>query len=134
MQETEGGKEGGGEREREKEDDLDVVLSPQRQSFAGGCHVTNAVGPQHSGSPLEKDSAELRLLGGRRVDKDNFCYIFEKDQHLSGKDLQDLRDRDKDKCFRREFRDSKRVFGEHRRNDSYTEKEPEWFSAVSMKP
>ena len=25
--------------------------------------------------------------------------------------------------------DSKRVFGERRRNDSYTEEEPEWFSA-----
>ncbi|PKU29790.1 eukaryotic translation initiation factor 4e transporter [Limosa lapponica baueri] len=29
----------------------------------------------------------------------------------------------------REFGDSKRVFGERRRNDSYTEEEPEWFSA-----
>lgn len=45
-----------------------------------------------------------------------------------------MRDRDrerdyKDKRFRREFGDSKRVFGERRRNDSYTEEEPEWFSA-----
>lgn len=31
--------------------------------------------------------------------------------------------------FQREFGDSKRVFGERRRNDSYTEEEPEWFSA-----
>ena len=31
--------------------------------------------------------------------------------------------------FQREFVDSKRVFGERRRNDSYTEEEPEWFSA-----
>ncbi|KAM7051035.1 eukaryotic translation initiation factor 4E transporter isoform 3-T5 [Molossus nigricans] len=58
-------------RERLKEDDLDVILSPQRRSFGGGCHVTAA----------------------------------------------------------REFGDSKRVFGERRRNDSYTEEEPEWFSA-----
>lgn len=29
----------------------------------------------------------------------------------------------------REFGDGKRVFGERRRNDSYTEEEPEWFSA-----
>ncbi|NXX71573.1 4ET factor, partial [Spizella passerina] len=31
--------------------------------------------------------------------------------------------------LQREFGDSKRVFGERRRNDSYTEEEPEWFSA-----
>lgn len=31
--------------------------------------------------------------------------------------------------FQREFGDSKRVFSERRRNDSYTEEEPEWFSA-----
>nr|5ANR_C Chain C, EUKARYOTIC TRANSLATION INITIATION FACTOR 4E TRANSPORTER [Homo sapiens] len=29
----------------------------------------------------------------------------------------------------RSMGDSKRVFGERRRNDSYTEEEPEWFSA-----
>jgi len=31
--------------------------------------------------------------------------------------------------LQREFGDSKRIFGERRRNDSYTEEEPEWFSA-----
>lgn len=31
--------------------------------------------------------------------------------------------------LQREFGDGKRVFGERRRNDSYTEEEPEWFSA-----
>ena len=51
-------------RERVKEDDLDVVLSPQRRSFGGGCHVTAAVSSRRSGSPLEKDSDGLRLLGG----------------------------------------------------------------------
>lgn len=123
-------------RERVKEDDLDVVLSPQRRSFGGGCHVTAAVSSRRSGSPLEKDSDGLRLLGGRRIGSGRIisARAFEKDHRLSDKDLRDLRDRDrerdyKDKRFRREFGDSKRVFGERRRNDSYTEEEPEWFSA-----
>ncbi|XP_073078329.1 eukaryotic translation initiation factor 4E transporter isoform X4 [Manis javanica] len=123
-------------RERVKEDDLDVVLSPQRRSFGGGCHVTAAASSRHSGSPLEKDSDGLRLLGGRRIGSGRIisARTFEKDHRLSDKDLRDLRDRDrerdyKDKRFRREFGDSKRVFGERRRNDSYTEEEPEWFSA-----
>nr|XP_005007309.1 eukaryotic translation initiation factor 4E transporter isoform X2 [Cavia porcellus] len=129
-------------RERVKEDDLDVVLSPQRRSFGGGCHVTAAVSSRRSGSPLEKDNDGLRLLGGRRIGSGRIISArnFEKDHRLSDKDLRDLRDRDrdrdrdrerdyKDKRFRREFGDSKRVFGERRRNDSYTEEEPEWFSA-----
>ncbi|XP_057627414.1 eukaryotic translation initiation factor 4E transporter isoform X2 [Chionomys nivalis] len=123
-------------RERVKEEDLDVVLSPQRRSFGGGCHVTAAVSSRRSGSPLEKDSDGLRLLGGRRIGSGRIisARAFEKDHRLSEKDLRDLRDRDrerdyKDKRFRREFGDSKRVFGERRRNDSYTEEEPEWFSA-----
>uniref|UniRef100_G1P8G0 Eukaryotic translation initiation factor 4E nuclear import factor 1 n=1 Tax=Myotis lucifugus TaxID=59463 RepID=G1P8G0_MYOLU len=123
-------------RERLKEDDLDVVLSPQRRSFGGGCHVTAAVSSRRSGSPLEKDSDGLRLIGGRRIGSGRIISArnFEKDHRLSDKDLRDLRDRDrerdyKDKRFRREFGDSKRVFGERRRNDSYTEEEPEWFSA-----
>ncbi|XP_069850596.1 eukaryotic translation initiation factor 4E transporter isoform X2 [Dipodomys merriami] len=125
-------------RERVKEDDLDVVLSPQRRSFGGGCHVTAAVSSRRSGSPLEKDSDGLRLLGGRRIGSGRIisARTFEKDHRLSDKDLRDLRDRDrdrerdyKDKRFRREFGDSKRIFGERRRNDSYTEEEPEWFSA-----
>ncbi|ELW66558.1 Eukaryotic translation initiation factor 4E transporter [Tupaia chinensis] len=123
-------------RERVKEDDLDVVLSPQRRSFGGGCHVTAAVSSRRSGSPLEKDSDGLRLLGGRRIGSGRIisARTFDKDHRLSDKDLRDLRDRDrerdyKDKRFRREFGDSKRVFGERRRNDSYTEEEPEWFSA-----
>uniref|UniRef100_A0A8P0TNX6 Eukaryotic translation initiation factor 4E nuclear import factor 1 n=2 Tax=Canis lupus familiaris TaxID=9615 RepID=A0A8P0TNX6_CANLF len=123
-------------RERVKEDDLDVVLSPQRRSFGGGCHVTAAVSSRHSGSPLEKENDGLRLLGGRRIGSGRIisARTFEKDHRLSDKELRDLRDRDrerdyKDKRFRREFGDSKRVFGERRRNDSYTEEEPEWFSA-----
>ncbi|XP_015418393.1 PREDICTED: eukaryotic translation initiation factor 4E transporter isoform X2 [Myotis davidii] len=123
-------------RERLKEDDLDVVLSPQRRSFGGGCHVTAAVSSRRSGSPLEKDGDGLRLIGGRRIGSGRIISArnFEKDHRLSDKDLRDLRDRDrerdyKDKRFRREFGDSKRVFGERRRNDSYTEEEPEWFSA-----
>lgn len=51
-------------REHVKENDLDVVLSPQRRSFRGCCHVTAAVSSRHSGSPLDKDSDVLHLLGG----------------------------------------------------------------------
>ncbi|NWR75841.1 4ET factor, partial [Centropus unirufus] len=126
-------------RERVKEDDLDVVLSPQRRSFGGGCHVTAAVSSRRAGSPLEKDSDGGRIIGGRRIGSGRIISSrnFDKDHRGGDKDLRDsrdARDRDrdrdyKDKRFRREFGDSKRIFGERRRNDSYTEEEPEWFSA-----
>nr|XP_028565908.1 eukaryotic translation initiation factor 4E transporter isoform X4 [Podarcis muralis] len=126
-------------RERVKEDDLDVVLSPQRRSFGGGCHVTAAVGSRRAGSPLEKENDCVRVIGGRRIGSGRIISArnFDKD-HRGGekdsRDSRDARDRDrdreyKDKRFRREYGDSKRVFGERRRNDSYTEEEPEWFSA-----
>ncbi|KGL74591.1 Eukaryotic translation initiation factor 4E transporter [Tinamus guttatus] len=126
-------------RERVKEDDLDVVLSPQRRSFGGGCHVTAAVGSRRAGSPLEKENDGVRVIGGRRIGSGRIISSrnFDKDHRGGEKDMRDSRDgrdrdreRDyKDKRFRREFGDSKRVFGERRRNDSYTEEEPEWFSA-----
>ncbi|XP_043353983.1 eukaryotic translation initiation factor 4E transporter isoform X8 [Dermochelys coriacea] len=126
-------------RERVKEDDLDVVLSPQRRSFGGGCHVTAAVGSRRAGSPLEKENDGVRVVGGRRIGSGRIISArnFDKDHRGGEKDIRDsrdTRDRDrerdyKDKRFRREFGDSKRVFGERRRNDSYTEEEPEWFSA-----
>ncbi|KAG6929066.1 eukaryotic translation initiation factor 4E nuclear import factor 1 [Chelydra serpentina] len=126
-------------RERVKEDDLDVVLSPQRRSFGGGCHVTASVGSRRAGSPLEKENDGVRVIGGRRIGSGRIISArnFDKDHRGGEKDMRDSRDprdrdreRDyKDKRFRREFGDSKRVFGERRRNDSYTEEEPEWFSA-----
>ncbi|NWS67870.1 4ET factor, partial [Crotophaga sulcirostris] len=126
-------------RERVKEDDLDVVLSPQRRSFGGGCHVTAAVSSRRAGSPLEKDNDGVRVICGRRIGSGRIISSrnFDKDHRGGEKDLRDCRDardrdrdRDyKDKRFRREFGDSKRIFGERRRNDSYTEEEPEWFSA-----
>ncbi|XP_044300331.1 eukaryotic translation initiation factor 4E transporter isoform X2 [Varanus komodoensis] len=126
-------------KERVKEDDLDVVLSPQRRSFGGGCHVTAAVSSRRAGSPLEKENDCVRVIGGRRIGSGRIISArnFDKD-HRGGekdsRDPRDARDRDrdreyKDKRFRREYGDSKRVFGERRRNDSYTEEEPEWFSA-----
>ncbi|XP_030316535.1 eukaryotic translation initiation factor 4E transporter isoform X3 [Calypte anna] len=126
-------------RERVKEDDLDVVLSPQRRSFGGGCHVSAAVSSRRSGSPLEKENDGVRVIGGRRIGSGRIISArnFDKEHRGGDKDIRDsrdARDRDrerdyKDKRFRREFGDSKRVFGERRRNDSYTEEEPEWFSA-----
>ncbi|XP_050762712.1 eukaryotic translation initiation factor 4E transporter isoform X4 [Gymnogyps californianus] len=126
-------------RERVKEDDLDVVLSPQRRSFGGGCHVTAAISSRRAGSPLEKENDGVRVIGGRRIGSGRIISSrnFDKDHRGGEKDIRDprdARDRDrerdyKDKRFRREFGDSKRVFGERRRNDSYTEEEPEWFSA-----
>ncbi|XP_060106330.1 eukaryotic translation initiation factor 4E transporter isoform X4 [Heteronotia binoei] len=123
-------------RERVKEDDLDVVLSPQRRSFGGGCHVTAAVGSRRAGSPLEKENDCVRVIGGRRIGSGRIISArnFDKDHRGNEKDSRDARDRDRDreykeKRFRREFGDNKRVFGERRRNDSYTEEEPEWFSA-----
>ncbi|XP_040272391.1 eukaryotic translation initiation factor 4E transporter isoform X5 [Bufo bufo] len=124
-------------RERVKEDDLDVVLSPQRRSFGGGCHVTAAVGSRRAGSPLDnKENESLRLAGSRRIGSGRIIAArgFERDLRggeKDGRELRDGREREKeykDKRFRREYGDSKRVFGERRRNDSYTEEEPEWFS------
>ncbi|KAM3939516.1 eukaryotic translation initiation factor 4E transporter isoform 2-T4 [Leptodactylus fuscus] len=124
-------------RERVKEDDLDVVLSPQRRSFGGGCHVTAAVGSRRAGSPLDnKENETLRLAGGRRIGSGRIIAArgFERDLRggeKDGREPRDGREREKeykDKRFRREYGDSKRVFGERRRNDSYTEEEPEWFS------
>ncbi|XP_077317636.1 eukaryotic translation initiation factor 4E transporter isoform X2 [Lithobates pipiens] len=115
-------------RERVKEDDLDVVLSPQRRSFGGGCHVTAAVGSRRSGSPLDnKENESLRLIGGRRIGSGRIIAArgFERDL----REPRETREKEyKDKRFRREYGDGKRVFGERKRNDSYTEEEPEWFS------
>ena len=85
-----------------KEDDLDVVLSPQRRSFGGGCHVTAAVSSRRSGSPLEKDGDGLRLLGGRRIGSGSIisARTFEKDHRLSEKDLRDSRDRDRERDYK----------------------------------
>ncbi|XP_069475912.1 eukaryotic translation initiation factor 4E transporter isoform X2 [Ambystoma mexicanum] len=123
-------------RERLKEEELDVVLSPQRRSFGGGCHVTAVVGSRRAGSPLEnKENENLRILGSRRIGSGRIVSVraFERDPRGVEKDVRDSRDgreRDyKDKRFRRDYGDSKRVFGERRRNDSYTEEEPEWYSA-----
>ncbi|XP_026538673.1 eukaryotic translation initiation factor 4E transporter isoform X2 [Notechis scutatus] len=123
-------------RERVKEDELDIVLSPQRRSFGGGCHVTAATGARRSGSPLEKENDCVRVIGGRRIGSGRIISArnFDKDHRSGEKDSRDVRERDrdreyKDKRFRRDYGDSKRLFGERRRNDSYTEEEPEWFSA-----
>ncbi|XP_053557996.1 eukaryotic translation initiation factor 4E transporter isoform X2 [Bombina bombina] len=124
-------------RERVKEDDLDVVLSPQRRSFGGGCHVTAAVSSRRAGSPLDnKENESLRLMGNRRIGSGRLIAArgFDRDLRGGEKDLRESRegrDREKeykDKRFRREYGESKRVFGERRRNDSYTEEEPEWYS------
>ncbi|RVE73288.1 hypothetical protein OJAV_G00047590 [Oryzias javanicus] len=117
-------------RERLKEDDLDVVLSPQRRSFGSGCQG-NALpaGPvRRPTSPLEnKENETLRLGGPRRIGSGRIipARVFEREARVE-KDRE--RERDfKDKRFRRDFGD-KRVFSERRRNDSYVEEEPEWFS------
>ncbi|KAJ8414067.1 hypothetical protein AAFF_G00066650 [Aldrovandia affinis] len=119
-------------RERLKEDDLDVVLSPQRRSFGGGCQGVAAAPPaRRAGSPLEnKENETLRLGGARRIGSGRIIAGrgFERDTR-GDKDVRERdRERDyKDKRFRREVGD-KRVFSERRRNDSYAEEEPEWFS------
>ncbi|XP_078409968.1 eukaryotic translation initiation factor 4E transporter [Cetorhinus maximus] len=124
-------------RERIKEEDIDVVLSPQRRSFGGGCHVINTSNSRRSGSPLEnKENENMRGLGGQRrigsgriITSRNFDRDG-RDKDLRDRDVREGRDRDyKEKRFRREYGDGKRIFGERRRCDSYTEEEPEWFSA-----
>uniref|UniRef100_A0A8B9LAT6 Eukaryotic translation initiation factor 4E nuclear import factor 1 n=1 Tax=Astyanax mexicanus TaxID=7994 RepID=A0A8B9LAT6_ASTMX len=115
-------------RERLKEDDLEVVLSPQRRSFGGGCQVAPTSLVRRPVSPLEnKENESLRLGGTRRIGSGRIMATrgFERDSRV---DKERERERDfKDKRFRRDFGD-KRVFSERRRNDSYVEEEPEWFS------
>ncbi|XP_069038144.1 eukaryotic translation initiation factor 4E transporter isoform X4 [Lepisosteus oculatus] len=117
-------------RDRLKEEDLDVVLSPQRRSFGGGCQGTAALGPQarRAVSPLEnKENESLRLGAARRIGSGRIMAARGFEREARGE--KEARERDfKDKRFRRDFGD-KRVFSERRRNDSYTEEEPEWFSA-----
>ncbi|XP_033822020.1 eukaryotic translation initiation factor 4E transporter isoform X1 [Periophthalmus magnuspinnatus] len=117
-------------RERLKEDELDVILSPQRRSFGGGCQG-NAAPLSHMRrpiSPLEnKENESLRLGGARRIGSGRIiaARAFEREPRM---EKERERERDfKDKRFRRDFGD-KRVFSERRRNDSYAEEEPEWFS------
>uniref|UniRef100_A0A3Q1C955 Eukaryotic translation initiation factor 4E nuclear import factor 1 n=1 Tax=Amphiprion ocellaris TaxID=80972 RepID=A0A3Q1C955_AMPOC len=117
-------------RERLKEDDLDVILSPQRRSFGGGCQGNAALAPhaRRPISPLEnKENESLRLGGARRIGSGRIiaARAFEREARV---EKERERERDfKDKRFRRDFGD-KRVFSERRRNDSYAEEEPEWFS------
>ncbi|MEQ2193534.1 Eukaryotic translation initiation factor 4E transporter, partial [Xenoophorus captivus] len=118
-------------RWRLKEDDLDVVLSPQRRSFGGGCqgNAVPASNTRRPISPLEnKENETLRLGGGRRIGSGRIiaARAFEREARA---EKERERERDfKDKRFRRDFGE-KRVFSERRRNDSYAEEEPEWFSA-----
>ncbi|XP_026023204.1 eukaryotic translation initiation factor 4E transporter isoform X8 [Astatotilapia calliptera] len=115
-------------RERLKEDDLDVVLSPQRRSFGGGCQGNAAPHIRRPISPLEnKENDTLRMGGTRRIGSGRIiaARAFEREARA---EKEKERERDlKDKRFRRDFGD-KRVFSERRRNDSYAEEEPEWFS------
>ncbi|XP_034022323.1 eukaryotic translation initiation factor 4E transporter isoform X2 [Thalassophryne amazonica] len=117
-------------RERLREDELDVILSPQRRSFGSGCQG-NAALASHARrpvSPMEnKENESVRLGGVRRIGSGRIiaARAFEREARV---DKERERERDfKDKRFRREFGD-KRVFSERRRNDSYAEEEPEWFS------
>lgn len=57
-------------RERLKEDDLDVILSPQRRSFGGGCQGNAALASHNRRpiSPLEnKENESLRIGAARRI-------------------------------------------------------------------
>lgn len=83
-----------------KEDDLDVVLSPQRRSFGGGCHVTASVSSRRAGSPLEKDSDGVRVIGGRRIGSGRIISSRNFDKDHRGGDSRDARDRDRDRDYK----------------------------------
>lgn len=90
-------------RERLKEDDLDVILSPQRRSFGGGCQGNVSLAP-HSRrpiSPLEnKENESLRLGAARRIGSGRIitARVFERDGRP---EKERERERDlKDKRFR----------------------------------
>lgn len=90
-------------RERIKEDDLEVVLSPQRRSFGGGCQVAPAALTRRPISPLEnKENESLRLGGTRRIGSGRIMAVrgFERDIRVD-KERDRERERDfKDKRFR----------------------------------
>lgn len=86
-----------------KEDDLDVILSPQRRSFGGGCQGSSAPAPhtRRPISPLEnKENESLRLGGTRRIGSGRIiaARAFEREARV---EKERDRDRDiKDKRFR----------------------------------
>lgn len=90
-------------RERLKEDDLDVILSPQRRSFGGGCQGNVALAPHNRRpiSPLEnKENESLRLGAARRIGSGRIitARVFERDARA---EKERERERDlKDKRFR----------------------------------
>lgn len=90
-------------RERLKEDDLDVILSPQRRSFGGGCQGNAAPAPhtRRPISPLEnKENETLRLGGARRIGSGRIiaARAFERETRV---EKERERERDfKDKRFR----------------------------------
>lgn len=90
-------------RERVKDDDLEVVLSPQRRSFGGGCQVAPTALPRRPISPLEnKENESLRLGGARRIGSGRIMSsrVFERDARVD-KERERDRERDfKDKRFR----------------------------------
>nr|XP_060641192.1 eukaryotic translation initiation factor 4E transporter isoform X1 [Anolis sagrei ordinatus] len=120
-------------RERVKEEDLEVVLSPQRRSFGGGCHVTTPAstaatsatltsGSRRSGSPLENG----RRIGSGRLLSSTAATV---NSRAAAAAFEGKEPPHKEKRFRRDYGEGKRSYGERRRHDSYTEEEPEWFSA-----
>lgn len=90
-------------RERLKEDDLDVILSPQRRSFGGGCQGNAGLAPhaRRPISPLEnKENENLRLGVARRIGSGRIitARAFERDARA---EKERERERDlKDKRFR----------------------------------
>lgn len=88
-------------RERLKEDDLDVVLSPQRRSFGGGCQGNAAPHTRRPISPLEnKENDSLRMGGSRRIGSGRIiaARAFEREARA---EKEKERERDlKDKRFR----------------------------------
>lgn len=117
-------------RERAREDDVEVMLIPQRRSFGGGCHVTSASSSRQVGSPSEgKENENVQRPSGRRIGSGRIIASRTFEARPSEKDLREARERDKDKRFRRELPEGRRPFAERKRNDSYTEEEPEWFVA-----
>lgn len=82
---------------------MEVVLSPQRRSFGGGCQVAPAALTRRPISPLEnKENESLRLGGARRIGSGRIMAGrgFERDIRVD-KERDRERERDfKDKRFR----------------------------------
>uniref|UniRef100_T1IXD4 Uncharacterized protein n=1 Tax=Strigamia maritima TaxID=126957 RepID=T1IXD4_STRMM len=123
-------------KERLRDEQDDIVLSPQRRSFGTGCHVSQqTAATRRPESPADSRSNESYRDPGRRIGSGR---IISRDRDGRGQEFgfrtNDRRDRDRLERDEREMRYGNRStgYGERkggrRQHRIEEEEEPEWFS------